>query len=1047
MIWRASESAVRPFAAWLHRRLYKTAQTVFRATPLKREWKRQIDKFLLRRFPWIIPPSLTPLPRPRKLPEALEAWSREFYRENSDGYEPMSVSPVCQSQIKLIAFYLPQFHPIPENDQWWGKGFTEWSNVARAKPQFAGHYQPHLPGELGFYDLRLKEVQKRQIEIAKHYGIHGFCYYYYWFNGKRLLDLPLNQVLANDDLDHPFCICWANENWTRRWDGQAQEILLEQRHSPENDFKFIDDIASILTDRRYIRIANKPLLIVYRPDVLPEARTTLLRWRNYCRHAGVGDIYLVAARTFGFEDPTPLGFDAAMEFPPHGVAARDITDDVPLLNPFFQGRIFRYQDMVEQSRAFAVQAYPVFRTVIPAWDNTARRGNTGHLFLGNSPRLYQTWLEAVCEDTIRRFREEERFVFVNAWNEWAEGAHLEPDRRDGYAYLNATASVLRKYNIRNKTQERKRPKISVIVPAYNHEKYINKALDSLQTQTVGDFEVIVVDDGSMDGTARVVERFVENSDLNIRLVVQKNSGAHAAINYGITEAAGEYIAILNSDDFYHPERLETLRSTLGNSDSLLAFSDIEIVGENDAPVSPGDSYAELLRAKISQIARFPRIGYAFLDFNVAVTSGNLFFRRELFDLVGGFSGLQYCHDWDFVLTALRYTTPLFVDRELYSYRLHRQNTFRALQKSAEKESEVVLTKFFQFEQSQPQVRHGFPSHKNDRQYFTRFIKQHGYDGYVRAAVQVGETNSGRADGESCALQEALGSRDAAVLDGLEIWPVLSRLTDEEWLEVLMASIDTPEFRGIELPGFPAEDLQMRFGGSAGAHTLREAFNFYRVVKGYAARLGPPLTPGSRVLDFGCGWGRLTRFFLKDVQAENLCGVDIDHSVIDICQKTFRHGVFKVIQPHPPTDFDDGGMDLICAYSVFSHLAEATHLEWLQEFSRIMRPGGLLVVTTQGRSFLEFCGSLRGRRFHESLWHEALAASFPDMKAAVSDYDSGKFLYSPTGGGDLRSPSFYGEAVIPRGYVEREWTKFLLFRDFIDERAFLPQAVIVMQKSA
>jgi SAM-dependent methyltransferase len=191
---------------------------------------------------------------------------------------------------------------------------------------------------------------------------------------------------------------------------------------------------------------------------------------------------------------------------------------------------------------------------------------------------------------------------------------------------------------------------------------------------------------------------------------------------------------------------------------------------------------------------------------------------------------------------------------------------------------------------------------------------------------------------------------------------------------------------------------------------------------------------------------LTRFFLKDVQAENLCGVDIDHSVIDICQKTFRHGVFKVIQPHPPTDFDDGGMDLICAYSVFSHLAEATHLEWLQEFSRIMRPGGLLVVTTQGRSFLEFCGSLRGRRFHESLWHEALAASFPDMKAAVSDYDSGKFLYSPTGGGDLRSPSFYGEAVIPRGYVEREWTKFLLFRDFIDERTFLPQAVIVMQKS-
>jgi glycosyltransferase involved in cell wall biosynthesis/SAM-dependent methyltransferase len=755
---------------------------------------------------------------------------------------------------------------------------------------------------------------------------------------------------------------------------------------------------------------------------------------------------LVAARTFGFEDPTTLGFDAAMEFPPHGVAAREITNDVPLLNPSFQGRIFSYQDMVEKSRAFSVPRYPVFRTAIPGWDNTARRGSRAHLFWGNSARLYQAWLETLCEYTIQVFPEPDRFVFVNAWNEWAEGAHLEPDRRDGYAYLNATASVLRKYVIRNETHKRSRKSISVIVPAYNHEKYVAKALRSLQTQTARDLEVIVVDDGSTDGTTHVIQRFLEKSQgLNIRLVTQNNSGAHAAINRGIAEAAGDYISILNSDDFYHPERLEALQTALTRSDSLLAFSDIELVGEDEEPLSAQDSYAALLRTKVSQISQFPDIGYAFLDFNVAVTTGNLFFKRELFDLAGGFSGLRYCHDWDFVLTTLRYTSPVFVDRRLYFYRLHRANTFRVLGALAEKESQVVLTKFFQFEQSQAQVRRGFPSHKNDSRYFARFIKQHRYESYVHAALQVFEDEGCKNDTESRGQETAFRSKEDPVLNRREILPILSGLTDEEWLEILITSIHRPKFRGIELPGFPADDLQKKFGGSAGEHTLREAFNFYCVVKEYATRLGLSLTPGSRVLDFGCGWGRLSRFFLKDVEGENLYGIDVDPSMIDICQKTFRQGVFEVVQPCPPTDFEDGSMDLVCAYSVFSHLAEATHLEWLQEFSRIIRPGGLLLVTTQGRSFIEFCGSLRGRQTHESLWHEALAASFQDVKTALADYDNGKFLYSATGGGDVRSPSFYGEAVIPRAYVEREWTKFLAFRDFIDDRNLLPQALVVMQK--
>jgi glycosyltransferase involved in cell wall biosynthesis len=667
----------------------------------------------------------------------MKEWIGGFYTEASDRYEAISACPVSESAIKLIAFYLPQFHPIPENDRWWGRGFTEWTNVSKAKPQFFGHYQPHLPGELGFYDLRLTEVQRRQIELAKHFGIYGFCYYYYWFNGKHLLDLPLKRILEDRDLDLPFCICWANENWTRKWDGQEQELLLQQSHSVENDFKFIEDIVPILKDERYIKISNKPLLIVYRPDILPDLKRTVLRWREYCVQLGVGEVYLVAARTFGFENPTALGFDAAIEFPPHGLVSHDITDEISLLNPFFEGRIFSYPEIIENKRTLSIENYPVFRTVIPAWDNTARRRDNANIFWGSSPRLYQTWLESACADANHQFSESSRFVFVNAWNEWAEGAHLEPDRRYGYAYLNATANALRKYTRRSKQRNRSNHKrISVIVPAYNHEKYIRKALESLEAQTTKDFEVILVDDGSTDSTNVVVQDFVKsNNPKNIRLVNQSNAGAHSAINRGISEAEGDYIAILNSDDFYDSARLEILQRVLEESDSLLAFSDIAMVGGDDDALASEDSVCKLLKGKISQIPSFPSIGYALLDFNIAITTGNFFFKRELFDLVGGFSALKYCHDWDFALTALRYTTPLFLSKPLYYYRLHAENSFRKLSDMADKESQHVLLKFFKFEQNEGQVRRDFPSHKNDPQYFAQFVKQHKYERYVREGLE------------------------------------------------------------------------------------------------------------------------------------------------------------------------------------------------------------------------------------------------------------------------------------------------------------------------
>lgn len=274
--------------------------------------------------------------------------------------------------------------------------------------------------------------------------------------------------------------------------------------------------------------------------------------------------------------------------------------------------------------------------------------------------------------------------------------------------------------------------------------------------------------------------------------------------------------------------------------------------------------------------------------------------------------------------------------------------------------------------------------------------------------------------------------------------LLSPLTDQQWLKILIKSVQKPVIGDIELPGFPPDAFQLGSVGSAGEQTLREAFTFYREIKSYAENLGVALTHNSRILDFGCGWGRIIRFFLKEVCADNLYGVDVHPQMIDFCQKLVRYGNYSMCNPLPPTEFPDEGMDVIYTYSVFSHLAEPIHIKWVEEFSRLLKPGGILVATTQPRNFIEFCRSLRGKT-HEYHWHNALAGSFLDTKASFEDYDNGKFLFSATGGGPELPNSFYGEALIPRGYVEREWTKYLILRDFVDDQNRLPQALIVMQK--
>jgi lipopolysaccharide biosynthesis protein len=360
--------------------------------------------------------------------------------------------------IRSLAFYLPQFHPIPENDLWWGKGFTEWTNVVKARPLFRGHYQPQLPADLGFYDLRLPEAREAQAALAQSHGVSGFCYYHYWFNGRRLLNRPFDEVLSSGRPDFPFCLCWANENWTRRWDGAEQAVLVAQHYSPEDDRAHIDHLLRAFADRRYVRVAGRPLFLVYRTELLPDPARTAEIWRTRAVAAGVGDLYLARVESFVSDvDPKTIGFDAGVEFapdwralPPAPIFNRKRWDllakvqhrlgRLGVISPaYFNHRIYRYDDLVRRMLQKPRPPYKRFRTVTPGWDNSVRVA-TGAIILGAStPRAYERWLRAVVADTVEAHRGDERLVFINAWNEWAEGNHLEPDRRWGRAYLEATA--------------------------------------------------------------------------------------------------------------------------------------------------------------------------------------------------------------------------------------------------------------------------------------------------------------------------------------------------------------------------------------------------------------------------------------------------------------------------------------------------------------------------------------------------------------------------------------------------------------------------------
>ena len=364
---------------------------------------------------------------------------------------------MTDESMRVIAFYLPQYHPIPENDAWWGKGFTEWTNVTKARPLFRGHYQPHLPADLGFYDLRVAESREAQANLAREYGITGFCYYHYWFSGKPLLHRPFDEVLTSGRPNFPFCLCWANENWTRVWDGGDSEILMKQTYSDEDDLAHIRWLAQAFADPRYIRVENKPLFIIYRAHKLPDLRKTTAIWREQCRRLGIGEIFLCRIDTaLDTLSPSEVGLDAAVEFQP------DLSSLGPRLG-CHRLREFRWNDLhfflrrkllgddinahnyrhLVSSMSRRIQPdYLRFPCVTPSWDNSPRRRRDATAFIQSSPKLFHQWLVATL-DNLAKSKNTPRMLFVNAWNEWGEGNHLEPDQRYGRSYLEALRDALR----------------------------------------------------------------------------------------------------------------------------------------------------------------------------------------------------------------------------------------------------------------------------------------------------------------------------------------------------------------------------------------------------------------------------------------------------------------------------------------------------------------------------------------------------------------------------------------------------------------------------
>lgn len=1381
----------------------------------------------------------------------------EMNTQKSGDYVPLSLPKLPQTDIKLIAFYLPQFHPIAENDEWWGKGFTEWTNVTRAVPQFTGHYQPRLPGELGFYDLRIPEVQKRQIELAKQYGIGGFCFHFYWFDGKTLLETPLKNFAGN--CDFPFCINWANENWTRRWDGEENEILISQKHSPEDDIKFIKHVYKYLLNKNYIRIESRPLLIVYRPALLPSAKATAERWREWCRKNGVGEIYMAATHAFEHIDPRDIGFDAVIEFPPNTFPLRDIADRLDIVNPNFKGLIYDYKNAIELSKNYIKSPYKKFRGIFPTWDNEARKPGRGSVLVNSSPQTYKEWLRFLCDYTIKNFGREERLIFINAWNEWAEGTYLEPDRRYGYAYLQATAEalaplapeapglpgrwkilfvshdackggaqdvvlnilswfkkhtsadikilcldagellfrfrelgetlvlseiqnnvtteeglarnlmdfcggrpdlvycnsvasgrgypllrsldapiimhfhelqtsikryasdwvgdviahsahfiaisgavrdnlvenygvdktristiyssitpdgsievlsgkeklkirerlgleknkilvfgcglgmvfrkgadlfievarilrkkgldnfhfywigdldrkerddtygvwadhissfkkegldkyvtflglkdkprdymqagdvfllpsreepvglvgleaaecglpvvcfadaggmpdfvgddagfivpygdveamagkvailiespdlrdklgagarqkVLSRFTIEHTTPyvmsvcreiAQKKPSVSVIVPNYNHARYLQKRLDSVFGQTFKDFEVVLLDDASADGSMEMLTSYADHAD--VRIVRNENNSGSPFRQWlkGIDMARADVIWIAESDDICEPHFLETLLPAFCDPEVKLAYANSRVIDEQDnvtGDYENGEYLMSLSETKWKNsylVSATEEINDSLGIKDTILNISAVLFRKPAFDgeFRKTFEGMRIAGDWFFVVNAIK-DGKIYYEAAKLNY--HRRHSESVIGKAVnEKKMEGFFREFCLVQQY---IFDNYRLDKHFRGKWEGYLRKQWNDffpgrpfedleayypfGKMREKVlNQGEESAvenvsvkdtkRQEDGNAELLREIENSQAmGGDVSAVSLKKALENVSDEFYFWLLTEGhkhISNKALRSL-MPAMPDEQIQVNWTGRSGYATLHQAFLAFKLFKKIINKHHKDIRSCDRILDFGCGWGRIIRFFLKDIEPRGLWGIDCYEEAITICKNSNLRCNLESIDVMPPTGLPDASFDAIYLYSVFSHLSEEAHMAWLLEFKRILKPGGVVIATTRPRHFIIECDVMRKDKDVKEFQHGAVA-SFQNVKESLSDYDSGKFCHSPTGGGGVLSTSFYGETAIPKKYVIDRWSKHFSFVDFIydDEHQSFDQNVIVAKK--
>lgn len=347
-------------------------------------------------------------------------------------------------RARFVPFYLPQFHTTPENDEWWGAGFTEWTNVTATRPVYHGHYQPRLPADLGFYDLTSDAVRQAQATMAAEAGIAGFMYYHYWFAGKPLLERPV-QALVAGDVDFPFCLMWANENWTRRWDGNSQDVLLAQDYDRVPAEEFILDVLPLLADPRYLTVEGKKVLAVYRPGQMADFPAVARRWRELARQHGVGELFLlhvdVGQSMQGLADDEH-GLDGSLGFPPHNHHWAGIDRNDLGMRGDFHGNAMSYPAMADEAVRTAQRELDPdhFPAAMVDFDNTARRQLNSDLWVGSNPYVFHRWLRGLVTAVSDR-EPDRRLVFINAWNEWAEAAVLEPNDRFGSSYLAALRDV------------------------------------------------------------------------------------------------------------------------------------------------------------------------------------------------------------------------------------------------------------------------------------------------------------------------------------------------------------------------------------------------------------------------------------------------------------------------------------------------------------------------------------------------------------------------------------------------------------------------------